>query len=655
MEAGAAGAAQVIQPVQRPQAANTTEGVARREDGGASSPFSPQTNVSIKNSISDMAGVLAKISANQDEAVEAMPKALQQVIQNVMESAFSLDASLAKGLGSTVESQRFSMEQLTTLSRMLSQLSTLGEKGVSLEGMSDDVQALLQNLKTFVTMTEGGEALEPALLNKLAFELLDTKAASDLPAALQQLLGQMLVPASSAAQTNTSTDHVGLLKQLIQYFLPQPAETVSMGTMAEQTVQTGQNSTENMAQAMQQASEGGMKPSASASEPSAAAQAEEQSLRAAQQNENVSAGGAVQTKPGTAQQLSAMPQTDVSQAQFEEAQANTPNTAKGQALNTLPDVSAGRTLGETLLETSESSAAGQEGVGLQEETAGQQTGMAQTRAAGTAQSSGLQQEAATGLKQSFQPAQSIPLQNTQQTMDTMKSLASLLLRDAELTPQDSALLQNFVNKAQTALSEEDAKQLQLLLRLSQSNVPAAVQQAATRQNLTDLPRLWAFMQLCDMTAVKDMKPRQLKAASRDLADFVSAMKQSMGGENTSSVDSQGTVNRSMNFMLPLYLGESGQQSYPAYIHVYDEEKKTEGQDAPQKETWLRLCVLTENIGAVELTCRIYEKQKLNVRVAFSNRSAVQSFQEYVPEFKASFADSPLELTDLKVGVAGTKL
>ena len=87
-----------IRPVSRPQQAGGTEGVSRREDGGASSAFSPRTNVSIQNAVDDMAGILSKISQNEMEAADKMPQELQKIIENVMKQAFSFDETLAKGL-----------------------------------------------------------------------------------------------------------------------------------------------------------------------------------------------------------------------------------------------------------------------------------------------------------------------------------------------------------------------------------------------------------------------------------------------------------------------------------------------------------------------------------------------------------------------------
>ena len=134
-----------------------------------------------------------------------------------------------------------------------------------------------------------------------------------------------------------------------------------------------------------------------------------------------------------------------------------------------------------------------------------------------------------------------------------------------------------------------------------------------------------------------------------MADFATAMRGQMESEGTNNVQGE----RSMNFMMPLYLGEN-EKSYPAYIHVYDEEKQPEGEAKKSKETWLRICLLTENIGAVELTCRVYDKSKLDVRVIFSQSEAVQGFREYLPEFRASFRDSSLQLSDLKIGTVGAR-
>ena len=246
------------------------------------------------------------------------------------------------------------------------------------------------------------------------------------------------------------------------------------------------------------------------------------------------------------------------------------------------------------------------------------------------------------------------MQNTPQLMQSLKDTASFMLKNMPLTEKDAALLRDFINNGQKLLPDKEAKQLQLLLRLSQNNVPAAVNQAAAQKNLGDLPRLWAFMQLCDMTAVKDMKEQQLKRAGKDVAEFAASMKRSMEGGSLFQTDGKGNTHRSLNFMMPLYMGEGEKQSFPAYANVYNEEKYSPEDGRMHKETWLRLCVLTDHIGAVELTCQVYDAKSLNMRVLFSESSAVEDFKAYIPEFRESFRTMTLELSDLKVSVAGNK-
>ena len=176
------------------------------------------------------------------------------------------------------------------------------------------------------------------------------------------------------------------------------------------------------------------------------------------------------------------------------------------------------------------------------------------------------------------------------------------------------------------------------------------------QNLPDLPRLWAFMQLCDLTTAKDMKGKQLRKAGRDISVFAASMKESMEGTSLSRMDQDGTLNRSVNFMFPLYM-ENGQKSYPAYINIYDEEPPHEPGKPDQKETWLRVCVLTDNIGAVDLTCCVYDRNQLSVRLWFSDEDAMHDFsQQYMQDFRQYCnGETSFELSNLRVGLAGDVL
>ena len=49
---------------------------------------------------------------------------IKEIINNIMRSAFSLEGTVGEGVGSSLASQKFSVEQLNTLSRMLHHLQT---------------------------------------------------------------------------------------------------------------------------------------------------------------------------------------------------------------------------------------------------------------------------------------------------------------------------------------------------------------------------------------------------------------------------------------------------------------------------------------------------------------------------------------------------
>lgn len=699
-----------IRPVDRPQSTGSTDGVNRRDEGsGSSSAFSPKTNVSIKNAVDDMAGILAKISSNQAEAVDKMPEDLQKMIQNVMKQAFSLNESLGQGLGSTMESQRFSMDQLGTLSRMLSQLGNLAEKGTTAE-VSDTLQALLTNLKTMVG-TDSSASLEPVLLTKAAFELLDTKDVSDLPQQLQQLLASLQPQGQTATMTAGESSPMAFLKQLVQYFMPRPAadstattasneqgangsaqngqasQQTAGNTSAAQTAvqnapntanaqntqnaQNGQQSsgqnTGNGSNAQSQANQAGQSAgqNGTANQPGTAGQMQQPGTSQAQSGTTANQPAGQQTAGNTAQAESQPGGSQTKQNNLPGQLQNGQTGQSGQAAQTTqqPAAQNGQNLPQSQQpQGSQSGTAAQPG---QEQTAsqpGQANGQANAQSQVQENNPLLRQQSAAPTSNPQQaenmPQQSVAnqaknqlmmqnMENTTQAMDTMKSLAQLLLKDADLTQKDATLLQNFVNGQSSQLSEKDARQLQTMIRLCQANVPAAVQQAAVQQEIPDLPRLWAFMQLCDMSVAKKMNARQLKRAGKDVATFVTSMRNAMGGEN-SNVQGQ----RSLNFMLPMYMGE--ESTYPSYIHVYDEKQQDPETGEMKKETWLRICVLTDNIGAVELTCRVYNDSQLDMRLFFSDTDTANEFREQADSLKDSLKDSTLKLNDLKIGAAGER-
>lgn len=675
MEAGGAAIPATIQPVQRPREEPGVADGARRR-GTATSPFAPQTNVNIKNSVANMAEILSKISSHQGDSLETLPPELQKLIDNIMKQAFSLDATLANGLGSTVESQRFSVDQLLTLSRILSQLGTLAEQGAT-SAMDPKLEAFLTGLKQLFQPSES-QQLAPTLLHKLAFELLDAKSFSELPPELQYLFQPLVMGSGHTAPP--PTESLGFLKQLLQYFLPsspQDAPAASSGKAPAEappgqpavgepsTGAPAENTTEGARQTPQgtETARGETMPRAGAetltsggkeriSETGKPPQGEATGKGAGESGARA-ANGAAERPAGegaarTANNAAKRPTGDGNGRPLPSNTKAGPDGAQGGTATGKPS---GAEVPENHGPLKEPLAQGaKEGTAAREPSGANRQSESMTGAKGQQLSSPGGGAENTGAPQTNAVAARTLLQNTPPMMDAMKQLASLLLKDAALTESDTKLLQNFINNQNGILAEKDAKQLQLLLRLCQSNIPASVQQAARQQNLPDLPKLWAFMQLCDLVPLKGKdNAAGLKKASKDVAAFASMMKGAMVPEN--SLTAEG--NRVMSFMVPLYMGENEKIPFPAYIHVYDEaEEDAAAPGEKKKETWLRICLLTENIGAVDVTLRMYEKKNLDVRVLFSSRGMIDEFKEYIPEFQQSFADTSLTLKDLKVALAG---
>ena len=949
MEAGAIG----IRPVSQPQRTGSSEGIQRREDGGSGSGFRPQTNVAIKTAIDDMAGVLSKISTNE-------------VVKNVLQQAFKMDSTLSQGIGSTLESQRFSMEQLSVFARMLTQIGALAEKGFSME-LSDQMELLLKNFKSLVVSEEGGDTLEPVLLSKAAFELIDSKTAEQLPQQLYAILSALSAGTSSQLSTPQmqESDAMSFLNQLVKLFMPRPSAdssgeaNPSNPSQAQSQRQAAQSQARQFLQSMfgnlkaQQGQQSGQPQQANQAQPQMQGQQAQQfnqtqnqpgqsqqmnqsgqpqqfnqagqpqqfnqpqmqgqpyqqpQMQQANQNAQPQQFNNQQGQPqmqgqqpqqfnqaGQPQQMNQqgnftstpnssdqaqrnfaenqpqpqgqnqqfnqagqsqqMNQSQMQGQQFNQTQQNQPGQPQQmnqpqmqgqpnqqpqmqQANQNAQPQQFNNQQGQPQMQGQQNQQFNQTGQPQQMNQSGQPQQMNQPQMQGQQnqqpqqfnnqqnqpqmqnqpqqsqqfnqfgqpqqmnqsgqpqqmnqpqmqgqqnqqpqqfnnqqnqpqmqnqpqqpqqfnqsgqpqqmnqpqmqqanqnaqpqqfnnqqnqpqmQGQQNQQFNQTGqpqqmnqsgqpqqmnqpqmqgqqsqqnqnvfnnsnlqaqqqlfsqklqaqldrleqgddflakqqqLKTDLQAAKTVllkqPMQNTPETMQTMKDLAQLLLKNPNITERDTATLQNFVNNTQSQLSEGEARHLQNLLRLCQQNVPITVQQAAVQQKLPDLPRLWAFMQLCDMASLTSkLSAKAFKRAGRDVAEFANAMRQSMGGDNA-SVQNATQNNRSLQMMMPLYVGDND-SSYPTYLHVYDENEKDKETGEDKKETWLRICVLTDYIGAVELTFRMYENNQLDMRFYFSERSVANEFRTYIPSLKEKLKETSLEVGEVRIGSVGERM
>lgn len=671
MEAGAVG----VRPTVRPQAQNGVDGVTRRESEGSSDGFRPQTNVAIKSAINDMAGVLSKIATNENEAVAEMPQDLQKVLQNVLKNAFSFDKTLSEGLGSTMESQRFSTEQLASVARTLTQMATLAENGYDIH-FSDGLQVLLTNLKDVVTSAVNGSDLEPVLILKESFELLNGKEAEELPQALQDVIAQLKGAQTSSVTTQSSNFSNGL-QQLIRYFMPQKKTSQPSDTATKQQPDTTDFSKKDaLNQTRRSAKEITANATQTQKKTNTQITAKKSSL---QMNESIQeqqgtklSGGqtagtqmrdSVQEKQGRVanqgqtvdkKQAESEPIVNTKQPQpkddfyLPEKQYMKHSAYAAEDMPSTLQQESPKGARSLLLDSLENSSKTSQGLDERQQIT-KNTPLNDLPENHPEQMIGKNTEEIADRQITAREAREFlmqqPFENSSHLMSSLKGAASHLLQEGTLSPAEAQALQRFVEGQGQVLSSKEARQIETLLRLCQQNIPATVQQAAIQQDLPELPRLWAFMQLCDLAVTKRMNARQLKKAGQEIADFATSMRSAMEGDHAIQLGQ-----RSMNFMMPLYLGEN-EHSYPTYIHVYDETQADKETGALKKETWLRLCVLTDHLGAVELTCRVYDREHLDLRLFFAGNDTAQQFRSFVPEIRRKLRNSKLHLEDIAIGAA----
>lgn len=654
-------AAPSIQPASR-SSETKTDKIAVSRDGGSSSGFAKQTDVKFTNSVDNMSAVLEKISTAKLGNDNGLPQQLREMINNVVTKAFSLDSSLGEGLGSAMASERYSVEQLTSLGRIFQQLGNMAEanavagqvSGETTAGqLSDALQTMMANVKTLLANNAlGGNTadLELVQLTKLAFQVLNNGNTGNMPqkleALLQVLAGQQMGQTPEGGTASQTTDKL---------WQNTASQTVSNGAVS-QTV-----SNANGAVGQSNVQEGTVKQLVDLLFPKLSAS------NSSQANQNGIAGGdkGLLAKQAVNAYNNTGSQAQVTSNTGSQAQATTNSQPASNIAGQNPQLSTA-SMAESatvVAKASQTNVSSETAIKTGSQPAGEN--IQQNQQAGVSPKAlhqaaelennplfkqifsryGYSQETGVVRQPTQTAQQEIPqLPNNQQVVDSFRNLAELLLKDSNLTAKDMALLKNFVNSSQTQLSQQDAKQLNLLLKMVQSNVPAAIQQAGQQPGMEGLPKLWAFLQLADLGSLKDLKAKDFKNANKEIKTVVSSLKSSISSEGSYQADGQ----KSISFVMPLYIGE-GEHSYPAYINLYDEPEHEDECGRKRNDTWFRVCVLTDNIGAVDIVCQLFEGNNLNLRINFSDNEIVKDFGEYLPDIRKALYDTSIHLNDLRVG------
>ena len=235
-------------------------------------------------------------------------------------------------------------------------------------------------------------------------------------------------------------------------------------------------------------------------------------------------------------------------------------------------------------------------------------------------------------------------QTAQRLLALISQLAS---RQGQAEGELTQLLQQWQAKvqgdpAQTLLLERAVRQFG-------AQVPPDVAQTALKSNLPDLPKFWVLLKTMEAGEWNEL-PAQ---AQRKAADVVRELASSLQRPSVWEADVK-TEHSLLTFTNTLLFDPQG-TPYPMYWHLYHQQQKdAQGRDTGEFETWLRVCLETENMGTVDVVFRYYDEKALDVRLRFEGEEGAEAFREVLPEVRQAVGEMPFELGDIWVSRGGKK-
>ena len=572
--------------------------------GNKNIPFQPQTPISFGSSVQIMLEVLSNLSTATQKSLNSLPPELQKQLMDILQNGFASTNNLEQGLANLLQGQKASIDQTNILSKLLKILSNIAAQN-QVEGnavtaednlLSPQLKTLLSNLKQIDN--QDGKFFNAVNISKLATKLLENN--KEVPNVLKQ---------------NFSMGENNLAENELAKKLPPDLKAVLKALVSP-------SNEKNFVQTQQ----------------SGVVLAEEQSLSFTAK-ETVS-----QPIVKEVEQNSLKNNTVLSESTEPELVVPTKNEA-GNDVKQQQSANSKNSNDATLLTDNKDNVEPNQ---LFSDKSNKELPPEKNIFKLTPEQEGA-------IKQ---PGQTVgePTQNEnialsknfgfvldpKELTNVLKNLAQQLLTTKTISPEQEVALKQFLNnKAQ--LKPEEVEQFNKLLKLCEDFTPLSIKQAAVKNKAEDLPKLWIMAQLSDLAEVADLPAEQLKAAAKSLHDFSTILRSALQNENE-----VGNNQKSMSFMLPLYMGEN-EQNYPAYFHIYHEKENGKNPYANQEyETWLRICLLTENIGAVEIVFRLYENDKLNLRIALAEDEFVKDFNENFSQVQTALTEMPFNLTEVKV-------
>lgn len=220
------------------------------------------------------------------------------------------------------------------------------------------------------------------------------------------------------------------------------------------------------------------------------------------------------------------------------------------------------------------------------------------------------------------------LSETTVTIEQVKTLMKQI-QNQLLSPNDK-----LIEKAQPGIEQ--------LTKAVEQNIPQALQDMATKNKFPELSKMWVLLKAAGGEPYQNSSLESLQKSAGSIKELAQSLYKSLAGETEKQID-----HKSLSFSLPLYFTDGTR--YPAHIHIYHQEKENSNQvTKKQFETWMRVSLDTENIGIVDSVFRLYEENKLDLRVIFPDSPAVSEFTQTLPEIRKSIDDTTLKLTNIMI-------
>ncbi len=161
----------------------------------------------------------------------------------------------------------------------------------------------------------------------------------------------------------------------------------------------------------------------------------------------------------------------------------------------------------------------------------------------------------------------------------------------------------------------------------------------------------AMVKVQEMLLISGLPMEKLAIIHKILSNFRQILQTPFPESNSNPNSDQSTT----QLALPLYISD-GTSTYPAYVHIFHQrEKEAGGFSGPTKpETWLRIGILTENLGLVNIIFHLYETNNLSVNIEIPAENAVGLTDDRQAELTANITNSSFKLTNLKLSRVGKR-